>query len=693
MRAALIALLCVACGDNVVPDAPKLKITAGDALRTTEGGGTAMFSIGFEVPPSSPMTLQLSTTNSAEGTVTPASIMLRANDVEGQLVTVTGVDDDELDGDIAYRVHIDAGMMGQHDIALTNEDDEDERGGAMVTAASTTTTEAGGTATFSVVLTQAPLAHVTIPVASSNPAEGAASIAQLEFDTENWNVPQIVTVTGANDDVDDGDQPYMVILAPATSSDPHFSGMNPGDVSLTNIDDDAAGVAVSAISGTTSEAGASATFTIVLASEPIADVTIMLSSSDTSEGDVTPTAITFTPNDWDTARTLTVLGADDVIDDGDIAYTIVTAAATSLDAHYMGFDAADVTVTNLDNDGAGIDVTPPAGGLVTNENGDSDAFSIVLRTQPTGDVTIPIASTDVSEGVTIVASVTFTMLDWNIPRDVFVTGQDDAVADGTIAYSVVVGPATSSDPAYDAIDPPDVAATNLDNDTARILVFPTDGLFVSELGDLDAFQIVLAQAPLASVTIPLASNDTTEGTLFPTFVTSVTFNAFNWFIPQTVQVRGVDDPDPDGNIAFSIVTGAALSFDPAYSGVDAQDVLVRNFDNETANVFVQARKTLSTSETGGPSGSASFRVRLTTTPTGPVTCTLASNDLTEGQVVPQTLVFNNTSFQTVTVVGLDDTIVDGDVPYRIITAPCTSTDPDYDERNPRDVPVTNRDND
>ena len=295
--------------------------------------------------------------------------------------------------------------------------------------------------------------------------------------------------------------------------------------------------------------------------------------------------------------------------------------------------------------------------------------------------------------MTILGSVTFTVLDWNIPRDVFVAGQDDSIADGAIAYSIVVGAATSSDAAYNGQDPPDVAATNLDNDTARILVFPTDGLFVSEFNDTDSFDIVLAQAPLAPVTISLASSDTTEGTLFPTSVTSVTFTALDWNIPQTVTVRGVDDPDPDGNVGFSIITGAAVSLDPTFAGVDPLDVIATNFDNETANVFVQARKTLATSETGGPSGSASFRVRLTTTPAGPVTCTFASNDLTEGQVVPQTLVFNNTNFQTITVVGIDDAIVDGDVPYRIITAPCTSADPDYDQRNPRDVPVTNRDND
>ena len=49
-----------------------------------------------------------------------------------------------------------------------------------------------------------------------------------------------------------------------------------------------------------------------------------------------------------------------------IAYTIVTAAATSSDANYNGLNASDVSVTNTDDDTAGITVTPTSG-LATTE--------------------------------------------------------------------------------------------------------------------------------------------------------------------------------------------------------------------------------------------------------------------------------------------------------------------------------------
>ena len=82
---------------------------------------------------------------------------------------------------------------------------------------------------------------------------------------------------------------------------------------------------------------------MVLTSQPTADVTIGLTSSDLSEGTVSAASLTFTPANWNVAQTVTVTGVDDFLDDGDIGYTIVTAAATSGDPAYSGLNAADVS--------------------------------------------------------------------------------------------------------------------------------------------------------------------------------------------------------------------------------------------------------------------------------------------------------------------------------------------------------------
>ena len=53
-------------------------------------------------------------------------------------------------------------------------------------------------------------------------------------------------------------------------------------------------------------------------------MTIALSSSDTTEGTVSPASLTFTTANWNVAQTVTVTGVDDALVDGNVAYTIVT---------------------------------------------------------------------------------------------------------------------------------------------------------------------------------------------------------------------------------------------------------------------------------------------------------------------------------------------------------------------------------
>ena len=66
----------------------------------------------------------------------------------------------------------------------------------------------------------------------------------------------------------------------------------------------------------------------------------------------------------------------------------MTAAATSADVIYNGINAADVAVTNTDNDAARASPVSPTSGLTTTEAGGTATFTVVLNAQPTADVTI-----------------------------------------------------------------------------------------------------------------------------------------------------------------------------------------------------------------------------------------------------------------------------------------------------------------
>ena len=140
-----------------------------------------------------------------------------------------------------------------------------------------------------------------------------------------------------------------------------------------------AGISVGAISGNTTEAGGTATFTVVLDTAPLADVTVPVSSSNTLEGTVSTALLTFTTANWGTPQTVTVTGQDDTLDDGDHAYSVVLGAASSADAAYNGVNPADVAATNTDNDNQNtVQVTS------TSDTADGDTSSLYALLQNKG---------------------------------------------------------------------------------------------------------------------------------------------------------------------------------------------------------------------------------------------------------------------------------------------------------------------
>src|SRR5206468_3219563 len=178
----------------------------------------------------------------------------------------------------------------------------------------------------------------------------------------NWSTAQTVTVTGADDFGVDGNVAYTIVTAAAVSTDAGYNGMNASDVGVTNTDNDTTGITVTPTSGlATTEGGGTATFTVALTSQPTANVTIGLSSSDLTEGTVSPASLTFTSGNWNTAQTVTGSDERGVGEDGNVAYTIVTAEATSTDGSFNGMNDSDVGVTNTDDDTAGIRVHPALG--------------------------------------------------------------------------------------------------------------------------------------------------------------------------------------------------------------------------------------------------------------------------------------------------------------------------------------------
>ncbi len=101
------------------------------------------------------------------------------------------------------------------------------------------------------------------------------------------------------------------------------------------------------------EGGASDTYTVVLTSQPSANVTITVGD----DGQVTgsPGLLTFTSGNWNSVQAVTVTA----VDDGDVEGNhtgVLNHTASSGDGSYGGISITDVTVDITDNDSAGLNL-------------------------------------------------------------------------------------------------------------------------------------------------------------------------------------------------------------------------------------------------------------------------------------------------------------------------------------------------
>ncbi|MCK5308974.1 MAG: hypothetical protein KAJ73_10205, partial [Zetaproteobacteria bacterium] len=133
----------------------------------------------------------------------------------------------------------------------------------------------------------------------------------------------------------------------------------PDDTSVTNQDDDTAGITVAESEGATniSESGLTDTYTMVLNTRPTTDVTATITPD--IQSTVSPGTLTFTSLNWDIVQTITVTAVDDSVVEGNHNSTIFHIAESE-DSHYDGAEInsiiVNVNASIADND---IAVTPP----------------------------------------------------------------------------------------------------------------------------------------------------------------------------------------------------------------------------------------------------------------------------------------------------------------------------------------------
>lgn len=354
----------------------------------------------------------------------------------------------------------------------------------VITPTTLTTTEDESPIQYQIVLDSPPdvTEQVTVTPSSEDMTEGTVS-GPIAFTAANWDIPQLVTLTpGASGDGNDGDVMFNITHSVSVTNPSLYADGAASSIGVTNQNiEGIASISVTPSSGASlfiSEAGPGTVVTIAALGSPTQDITIDLSSSDTSRATLSAASVTLTAgNSYST--TVTVQPVDDTADDGDQPFTITTDAAVSADLSYSGVNPMDIMGISVDNDTAAIDVSPSSGISVT-EGGASQSVTIAASgAVPTADVTIDLTPT--AEVTTSVASVTLTAGNgYSATFDI--TAVDDAAVDGDLAFTVTTDPAVSADGAFSGLDSDDATGTAVDNDTPAPAVgsaapLPTIGHF------------------------------------------------------------------------------------------------------------------------------------------------------------------------------------------------------------------------
>lgn len=327
----------------------------------------------------------------------------------------------------------------------------------------TTVSEAGVTDSYDIVLTKAPKTGVTISLTNDMQIEIFSSdqfseqLENIVFDEINWNIPQSVYIMAVDDLVAEGNH-TGIIEHSATSADEDYNGELDA-ISVEITDNDTAAVIITESDSSTAldETGpTNDTYDIVLSTEPITDVTITINTPDDLEVD--EPAVTFTPDNWDTPRTITITAVDDLIDEGTGSHErIITHTASSSGSDYDGIAIGSVSAWVTDNDIAGVTISESDTTTEVTEDGATDDYTIVLDTEPLGSfVTINLTSTtgDITADPD---SVTFTPGDcpgdgnWCTPQQITITAIDDDEAEGA-HEDYLTHTASSSGADYNAIE-------------------------------------------------------------------------------------------------------------------------------------------------------------------------------------------------------------------------------------------------
>ena len=271
-------------------------------------------------------------------------------------------------------------------------------------------------------------------------------------------------------------------------------------------------------------------YTVALATQPSATVTVAISGHAGSDLVLDNTSLTFSTTNWNTPQPVTIRVGEDTDTEPDS----VTLTHSASGGDY-GSVSKTLKVTITDNDSRGLDISQAAL-TVTEGDAAGQSYTVALTSQPSSAVTVTISGQASSDLVVDPSSLSFTTGNWDTAQTVAVTARDDADA---ITDEPVILTHRASGGDYGAVTRTlgviitEIDSPNLDISQAALTVVEGNAAGQS-------YTVALTTQPSNTVAVAISGQAGSDLVVDPS---SLTFSTSNWSAAQTVTVTASDDAD------------------------------------------------------------------------------------------------------------------------------------------------------
>ena len=643
-------------------DAPNVTVNFEQTSYDVAEGAEVEVEVTLSGDPERSVTIPITATGQGGATsndyaINPPSLTFESGGEMSKLLTFSatddGVDDDGESVKLVFGSVAGVTRGVRSEATVTIEDNPDDVPAVTVNFARSSytaaedQTAANHTVEVELTLSPAPEREVVIPIVRTN--ERNASDADY--------VPLPTTVTFASDETeqtltftpvddaidDDGERVRLALGAP-----PRLVSRGTTRVATVSItDNDTRGVTVRPTSLRINE-GATGEYTVVLGSEPTAEVTVTIDAPTNTDITVDRPSLTFTSSNWSSPQRVEASGSEDT-DDADDTGTITHTVRSSGD--YAGVRADPVSVTVLDDEDRQVRVEFDRETGTVAEGGGAITFTVTLSADPQRTITIPIrvthhsgaSSLDYTLSVDGVAATSVTFSSGDRSKQITLTAVDDMFDDDDESVTLGFG-GLPGGVAAGTVNEVTVSITDTDDPSVTARFERTT--YTIDEGDSFSINVILSPDPERTVTIPIAITiEDADGGRWG-LPEDVTFN--DGETTKSIKFTATND-DVDDDNGRVIVRFDTSSLDNVSAG---NETTVRITDNDTRGVTVTPA--VLTVDEGL---SDSYDVVLTSQPTGDVMVTIGAPANTDITVSTAELTFTASDWdmpQSVTVSAAAD---------------------------------------